>query len=380
MATEEGIHHFVRELNLPKHAPFITHMGAAEKKWNNDRFPTSLMARTQQTASAHNAPFYLGRVLSEGENEILFERVFDLERDSYLGHHLVNGYATLPGTFVPEIAAEAASKLVPGLNVIALEDAVFHHFLRVYDKRKPSVKKIHARIVERTAEQTVVQVRILTDVVAPTGSVLTRDKPHFEIKVVLSTQVPPAPQWEAWDSAREIAVPDPYHFPLAPVLLTDMFVSTAHTRLHPRGKRATYHPRLKPDDPIFSSFILPSILLDGLARVAVLNFVEDAYIPVVAPATVRRIDVYEAANDCLLAQKYKPIELYVTPRDVALEQADTQNRCVAVRPDGKVILQINDMKGIIMGYVHRTTGEFLARSQMEDLRQQQIAFVVTEGV
>lgn len=371
MSTAEGIHHFIRELCLTQPEPATFHLGAAERNAITsvipDYFTTPITA-----VSPPKGTFYLGQELLRSADEVLFERIFDLEKDAYLAHHLVNGYATLPGTFVPEVAAEAASSLLPGWHVIAFEDVVFHHFLRVYDKIKPSVKKIHARIVDQSSDQATVRVKVLTDVIAPNGVVLSRDKLHFELRVVMSKRVPQAPQWVPWDAAGEESIPDPYHFAQAPVLLTDMFVSTTNTRQHPLGKRATYQLAAAPNDPIFSSFIVPSILLDGLARIAVLEPVEEEYLPLAAPASIRRIDLYEAVSDCQLAQQYQRVELYATPRHINLEQASS-NRFVAVRPDGKIILQMKDVTGTIVGYVHRNSGEFLSPQQIEELRRAQAA-------
>jgi hypothetical protein len=280
---------------------------------------------------------------------------------------------------VPEIAAEAASQLVPGWKVIALEDVVFHHFLRVYDKSRPSAKKIHARILERGEEQTVVQVRVLTDVLGPKGAVLAKDKLHFEIKVVLRKEYPQAPHWEPWNRQGEVSVPDPYHFQSAPVALTEMFVSTRNTRLHPLGKRADYAVQLEENDRVFSSFLLPSILLDGLARIAVLNYVNGEYLPLAAPASIRRIDLYEAGNDCSLSHHYKDIELYSTPREFTFEGRNASNRFVAARPDGRILLQMKDVRGIVMGYVHRTTGEYVSPNAMEAQSGPEAAEPVLEG-
>ena len=187
MTTEEGIHHFVREANYASHAASIVYMGPAEKHALTEYIPDFF--RDWETRPQQTGAFYLGRELSRTENEVTFERVFDLEKDWYLQHHVVNGYSTLPGTFVTEIAAEAGSALAPGWKVIALEDAVFHHFLRVYDKSRPSPKKIQARIVERREDQVVVQVRVLTDIVGPGGSVLVKDKLHFEMKAACARSI-----------------------------------------------------------------------------------------------------------------------------------------------------------------------------------------------
>ncbi len=376
MTTAEGIHHFVRELNLPFHEPSIVHVGQAEKQSITDYVPDFFKNLNGREGPARARGYYLGRVLAQTEDEITFERVFDLQKDAYIAHHVVNGYPTLPGTFVPEIAVEAASRLVPGLHVVALEDAIFHYFLRVYDLRRPSPKKINARIIDRSGDQVVVQIKVLTDVVAPNGTILTRDKLHFEIKAIMRKERPPAPYWEKWDTGGEVDVPDPYHFPQAPVLLTDMFVSTTQTRLTPLGKRAIYKLGVKADDPVFSTFMVPSIMLDGMARVAVLKFEEGEYLPLAAPYKIRRLDLYELGSDCEMAQRYDQIELFVTPRDVNLEDVDARNRFVAVRPDGQIIMQMKDVTGIIMGYVNTKTGQFVSKEQMGRIRQARTSLLV----
>jgi hypothetical protein len=311
--------------------------------------------------------FYIGRELQRNSSSATFERVFDLEKDAYLQHHTVNGFATLPGTFVPELAAEAALKLCPELKVVGFSNAAFHHFLRVYNPKRPNPKKIHAELIQRDGDVSVVQVRITGDVLAPTGQVLVRDKLHFEIQVSLAPGYAPAPTWTPWPETPHWPVPDPYHFGAAPVRLTEMFVSTGDTGCTPWGKRARYQLRVGANDPVFSRFVMPSILLDGLARVAVLNLVADEYIPLAAPATIRRIDLYEDGNDCVLSRRHDRIELYATPREFALEADGSRNRFVAARPDGRMVLQMKDVTGVIIGYVHRTSGAFVAKGEVDAL-------------
>lgn len=365
MRTEEGVHHFLREINLARGDAASVHLGQAERQAIETHLPAFF--RTPTTAPAVPAGFYLGRELERTADKVVFERVFDLGTDAYLQHHLVNGFATLPGTFVPEIAAEAALQLRPGLRVVGFEDVVFHHFLRVYGADRPSVKKIHAELLRSDAGLHIVQVRVTGDVTAPGGQVLVRDKLHFEIKALLAPAYPQAPVWPAWPDTPQTPVADPYHVAAAPVLLSEMFVSTTNTRSTPQGKRARYQLNLASDDPVFSRFVVPSILLDGLARVAALNYVADDYIPLAAPASIRRIDLYEAGNDCELASRYRPIEFYATPREFALEGEGTRNRFVATRPDGRMVMQMKDVTGVIIGYVHRSTGAFVAKSEVDGL-------------
>jgi NAD(P)-dependent dehydrogenase (short-subunit alcohol dehydrogenase family)/3-oxoacyl-(acyl-carrier-protein) synthase len=365
MRTEEGVFHFLREIGQARRDAASVHLGDNERRAILAHLPGFFDAPEPATRRPDRLGFYLGRELARSADDVVFERVFDLDTDLYLTHHVVNGFPTLPGSFVPEIAAEAALQLLPASVVVGFEDVVFHHFLRVYDAGRPCTKKIQGRVLRRDGDRSVIQIRVTGDVTAPTGQVLIRDKLHFEAKVLMAAGYDPAPVWPRWTGAPHIAVADPYHFDAAAVRLTGPFVSTAETRVTTLGKRARFQPAFGPDHPVFSRFVVPSILLDGLARVAVLNHVADDYIPLAAPASIRRIDIYEAGNDATLAQRHGPIELFVTPREFALEGTSPRNRFVACRPDGRMLLQMKDVSGVIIGYVHRTTGAFVPKPAVD---------------
>ncbi|KVG56943.1 SDR family oxidoreductase [Burkholderia territorii] len=369
MRTAEGQHHFMRELGLGERAPMSVHLGEAERRAIETHLPGYFdldEGARAAVAASHEPDFYLGAELARTDDSVTFERVFDLERDAYLQHHVVNGFPTLPGTFVPEVAAEAALRLVPGLKVVGFADAAFLHFLRVYDAKRPSVKRIDARIASRDGDTVQVRVRISGDVLAPGGQVLVRDKPHFEITVRLADAYAPAPIWHEPAAGAFTPVADPYHFDAAPVRLTGMFVSTTDTGMSDAGKQARFRLNVPGDDPVFSRFVVPSILLDGLARVAALDHVAGDYIPLAAPMSIGRIDIYEAGNDCELSSRHASIALRVMPRAFALEgPASSGNRFVAVRPDGRILMQMRDVTGIVIGYVHRATGAFAARGEID---------------
>jgi hypothetical protein len=145
-----------------------------------------------------------------------------------------------------------------------------------------------------------------------------------------------------------------------------MFVSTTDTGMSDAGKQARFRLNVPGGDPVFSRFVVPSILLDGLARVAALDHVAGDYIPLAAPMSIGRIDLYEAGNDCELSSRHASIALRVTPRAFALEgPASSGNRFVAVRPDGRILMQMRDVTGIVIGYVHRVTGAFAARGEID---------------
>ncbi|WP_321858231.1 SDR family oxidoreductase [Burkholderia cenocepacia] len=372
MRTAEGQHHFMRELGLGERAAMSVHLGEAERRAIDTHLPGYFETDAPAPAAACAPDFYLGRELARTGDSVTFERVFDLERDAYLGHHVVNGFPTLPGTFVPEVAAEAALRLVPGLKVVGFADATFLHFLRVYDAKRPSAKRIHARIVSRDADAVLVHVRISGDVLAPSGQVLVRDKPHFEITVRLADTYAPAPVWSEAAAGTFTPVADPYHFDAAPVRLTGPFVSTTDTGMSEAGKHARFRLNVPEGDSVFSRFVVPSILLDGLARVAALDYVAGDYIPLAAPMSIGRIDLYEAGNDGELSARHASIALHVTPRAFALEgPASSGNRFVAVRADGRILMQMRDVTGIVIGYVHRVTGAFAARAEVDAPRAAQ---------
>lgn len=359
MPVAEGVHHFIRELHTPVRRPSVVHLGEAERATVERFYPGYPTGRGERADGAGAAPapgFYLRRLVESDARSALFECRFDLDTDAYLQHHTVRGAPTLPGTFVTELAAEAARHLVPGLHVVAFEDLRFEHFLRVYPGVPAQPRRIRAEITGTSGDVTAVQVQVMEDVVAPTGTLLIKDRLHFSARVLLAGSFPAAPRWERWDDAGDTPVPDPYHLPGAPVRLSGPFASTTETRIHPLGKRGRYSLTL-PDDGPWDRFTVPAILLDGLARTGVLDLVGGELIPVAAPLSIRRIDLYEDANDRTLSREPGGLDLYVTPAgsDLAAEPAD--NRFVAVRPDGRMVLQMKDLRAVRIGFVHALTGE-----------------------
>ncbi|MGX1562919.1 SDR family oxidoreductase [Streptomyces sp. NPDC055506] len=354
MPVPEGVHHFVQELHAPVRRPSVVHLGEAEKA-TVEKFYPGYLAQGPGERPGEPGGFFLRREVSSDGRSAEFECPFDLRTDGYLEHHTVRGEPTLPGTFVTELAAEAARRLVPGRRVVGFEDVTFEHFLRVYRDVPTAPKRITAEVVEdegdEGGETTVVQVRVLEDVVAPSGVVLVKDRPHFTARVLLADAYPHAPRWDAWDHADDTPVPDPYHQPGSPVRLSGPFVSTSGTAVHPLGKRARYDLSLPSDEPHWQGFSVPCVLLDGLARVGVLDLPDDRRMPVAAPLSIRRIDLYEEANDHTLSTGPDPIGLYATPPGFGLAAERVENRFVAARPDGRMVLQMKDLRAALIGHV-----------------------------
>jgi hypothetical protein len=172
---------------------------------------------------------------------------------------------------------------------------------------------------------------------------------------------------------------DPYHVEGSAVLLRDVFESTTDTRLHPLGRRARLNLDRAAVRRWFPGLLVPSVLLDGLVRVAVLDAVDGRWTPVAIPRSMRRIDLYGAHTDAGLAADSTPVELYVTPLDLNLESPEPDNRAIAATANGEVILQVKDIVGAIVGYVDQRSGRFVDRTRFDRRHHQPPATHQTNG-
>ena len=98
------------------------------------------------------------------------------------------------------------------------------------------------------------------------------------------------------------------------MLLSGPLVSTRDTRSNPLGKRATYSSNIAIDDPAFSRFLVPSVLLDGLARVAVLEFVPNP--DRVSPPIPARFSLTMLAGTPTTASRQSARELLDRAREI----------------------------------------------------------------
>jgi hypothetical protein len=272
-------------------------------------------------------------VLTRRRDEALFERVFDLDTDAYLDAHVVNGYPTLPGTFVTRGRRRGGQVPLPDMHVVGLEDARFHHFLRVYESDRPSPKRVEAKVIEKDDEHAAVRVRILTDVVAPNGTVLQRDKLH--------TRSPRS--WRASTRPRRRGTRG------RPTARSPCLTRTTSRRagaadgparlddghaLEPLGKRATYSSGIAADDPAFSRFVVPSVMLDGLARRGGARVRGRALHPARGAVEHPPNRSLRARQRPELARRYDRIDLYVTPKQMTLEDPSRAESVRRVRPTG----------------------------------------------
>src|SRR6476659_8115982 len=109
MPTAEGLLHFHEELCNANAASSVVLMGDMERRSIVARIPGFFDdPRPSMSPVAKTGRFYLDRVVHSEPDLTVFERTFSIGRDAYLNGHVVNGHPTLPGTFVSEMAAEAA--------------------------------------------------------------------------------------------------------------------------------------------------------------------------------------------------------------------------------------------------------------------------------
>ncbi|MGW3983903.1 SDR family oxidoreductase [Streptomyces mirabilis] len=366
MSTSEGVAHFADELRATNREGAVYHLGPTELHAAEAKAANSFVGKTAPVRWSSPDRFYLDRVVERDEHRLLAERLFSASTDGYLAHHSVQGVGTLPGMLVLEIMAEAAQELVPGMMVAGFRDVSFERFLKLTPTLTANPRRIEATVTARSDNATEVQVVISGDITAPDGRVLHHDLQHFTGVVVMATAYPMAPRWPGLGPGEEIPVLDPYVVSGASVLLTGPFVTIRDTRIHPLGKRARYVSPVSADDPVFGRFIVPSLLLDGLGRTAVLTLVAGRYVPVAAPRAVRRIDLYEDGDDAAFGARYAGLELTVMPGDLAIVESGARNRFVASTDDGRIVAQMHDLQGIVLGYIDAVSGEPVPRSVVED--------------
>lgn len=359
MSSPSGVAHLLRELAQPERSHYMVLMGDGELSELGLRPDQVLQAGRQR------GTFLLGDERFRDGDALVVERDFSLETDPYLRDHVVEGVPTLPGTFVAEMAAEAATSLIPGMVVTGFRDLTLRAFLRV-PPGEVIKRRTRATVIEHDDHRAEVAVRVTADVFAPGGQLLVEDRLQYETVVVLADQPLAAPYWEPWSSADDgPGVPDPYHVPNPAVHLTDSFVTTADTRLHALGRRATSAPREHLCDPIQESFLIPPLLLDGLLRVGMLDDVGQGYRALNAPTSIARIDLYGPGNDLETAAAHPQVDLYSVPPRGLDAQAGVglppKNRSVAATPDGTVLASIEGVASVPLGFVHPGTGATLGR-------------------
>ncbi|ANN15977.1 hypothetical protein SD37_10205 [Amycolatopsis orientalis] len=353
MPVEEGIAHFLAELSRTEAVPTLAYFGAVERRVMGERRPrrTAIWAAAERE-SEPEPPF--DEIVERGPRNLSAYRDFDIGRDSYLEHHLVGGHPTVPGMVALELAAQAAKALVPGRVPVGVRDLVLDRFIRVFrSSARPQRKKIVAEIEEDVPGEygeTLVRVRILTDVVAPDGTVLATDREHCRMSVVLRDRPrecprPAADRLPRAAGAQELA--NPYQLPNPFIELSGIFAANNQVQAGPEGKLATMTLDAREVGRWFEHAALPSAACDALAQVMATT-AQDGWSPVAVPRAVRRIDFYGGLNDVALAGEELTLRATSGP--------DTGLWGAVFAADGRLVLRIAGATGEVLGYVHQESG------------------------
>ncbi len=103
----------------------------------------------------------------------------------YLAGHQVRGRPTVPGFFEIELAVQAAQSFRPELHPVAVERCRFLRFV-LLRAANPLLLRPELRVLTDTGETVRLALRLVADIVHPSGAVLQPDVPHLECEVVLS--------------------------------------------------------------------------------------------------------------------------------------------------------------------------------------------------
>ncbi|MFE3987371.1 SDR family NAD(P)-dependent oxidoreductase [Nocardia tengchongensis] len=376
MPAVEGIAHLLGELGASESGACPVFLGATERAaihrdrpgvcalWDAPPHDT-----TQRPAVQEPGPrFFVDEIAERGSNRLVIHRDLELERDGYLEDHLIQGHPTMPGLILTEMAAEAAAELVPGRVPIAFEDLAFDRFVRVYrTSARPERKKLVAELVthEPGAEgRSVVEVRILSDLIAPDGTVLATDKPHARMRVILRDSAPACPRPDPGllpTPTDGVELANPYQVDSPFARLSGVFASFSHITVGTAGNRAAMRLNRERLGRWFSGALVPAVLCDAVAQGAVAA-TGNEWSAIVVPRSIGRIDVYGGLNDFAVSDG--DLTLYTRPPRRGAKRYTNDWAAVATA-DGRLVLRMSDLAGDVIGHVHRGTGEFRTAAEHE---------------
>jgi 3-oxoacyl-(acyl-carrier-protein) synthase/NAD(P)-dependent dehydrogenase (short-subunit alcohol dehydrogenase family) len=338
MSRAEGVAHFLTELAQPgPREPVVSFIGRAERELLARKFPGYADGSPEGKSAA--------RFLTEPETRDVatasWTVVFDSRRERYLHEHLVDGKPTVPGTLLAGIAVEAARALLRGAAIHALRDVSFTHWVRARADR-PVEYRVRAEVRHGDAPggHPAVLVRMTSDVVAPRGQVLSRDREHFRATVLTGPRRTPAAPPPAGEAGHPVE--SPYYHPESRVSLAGTFRTTHEGFAGPWGATALWRPGAPPS--AFGGLAVPSLLLDGLLRTRALRPVDGGTAhQVEAPRHLGLLEWFTEADDVELTGRY--------PEGIHLRWDATTDVFSATAPDGTPLVRVEDVRCAPMGRV-----------------------------
>src|SRR5262249_22254502 len=146
-----------------------------------------------------------------------------------------------------------------------------------------------ARILSETAEETVVHVRLLSDVVHASGRVLARNVEHVRGLVVLGRPGPLlSTRVESTGPAK--VVTDPYVHELSPVKVSRPLAALRDVPCRHGTTSGVSRPEGEPPRELSGAFS-PPLLLDAMFRTSSTSIEADGTIPILAPNHCTRLEL-----------------------------------------------------------------------------------------
>ncbi|MGW2188053.1 SDR family oxidoreductase [Streptomyces sp. NPDC001719] len=339
----EGTAHFLHELASGRPDEAVSYYaGKNEQDFFARRAVQTAPSRIPQPRQDSRTPGrFLDHQIEADASHSIWRTTLTPERDAYLLHHQVLGKPTMPATIELEMAAQAATALIPGTRVHAFTNMKFSSFLQLHPGRTAPPCHISARLLHTPGLSARITVRITSDVVHPNGTLLRADREHARVDVVLipSDHAPIPPHTLPRRSLGGTEVTDPYTGAQSAISLSGPFAALTRCRTGPQGNTADLRLSHVASDSVLSTFRVPSIALDALLRTAALRPAADRWHTAAAPVAIDHIGLYTTANDALLSTQHD------TPLTLHAEPLESQHStcCSAITEEGQVLLRITGL-------------------------------------
>ncbi|GAB4585335.1 SDR family NAD(P)-dependent oxidoreductase [Nocardia sp. IFM 10818] len=305
ISNERGARLMLSELALPRPLDRVPVFGYAEA-W--DRHPEPV-----------------GPLLGDPDRAGVWTWRPDPVRDAYLGEHLIDRRPVLPAVMMLAMAAEAALRTRPGSRVTALREV--HVDAPLY----ADAPGAGCRITAETLAAGTIRVELRSDVVAPDGRVLVRDRRHCRVEVDLGELAPPPPAPHVPDLPE--LEDDPAVRPDVAAQLSGVWRTLHHPASDATGARARCRPHAEPHG-VFARLPIPALLLDSTLRLFGFPPLPDGRQIMAVPGAAARIDFYTADTDIALAARY--------PAGLDLSFDVATGRAVAAA-EGRILLAVTDL-------------------------------------
>lgn len=279
----------------------------------------------------------------------------DLVSSPYLKDHLFRNIPTVPGTFEIEIVSQACATLNPGWRVVGMDLAKFQRFLKVKDSA-PDTLRVETRLLRESANERVIQTRLLSDFTHSSGKVLEKDIEHFTNHIRMEKTPSPLKNLAPGRlGGTKATIPDPYLLGDS-LKLSGFFRCLQSIELCEQGHRALFQIE---DDRLLKTvehFIIPSILLDALCRLSMMDLAPGGELPIYVPIECGESWFASGINDTVLHTQLAPLTLL---SDNPVLDADGELiRCAwaqAQDQDGRVIASVKNLVARSAGVVTRVT-------------------------